>query len=526
VRDGLKEFGKAPIEVVSDLRPYKGTIGDLARIGRRLAAGLFARGIRPGDVVAVQLPNWPEAIAAICGLIEFGAILVPIAHNYGHHEVSFILAQSKARALITAARFRRQDYLERVDELFDRSEDLELVAVVGLESGSRTPDRRIVAFESLLSDDEAIRGQEVQVDPDAPMLIGYTSGTTARPKGVIHSHRSYMGEIQQTAKWLSLESAVAHSPGGTLVSSPVGHMTGFLTAIVPLLSYGSPVTILDVWESRRVLALLEERRLSLATGATFFLANLLDDVEFAPERHIESLKQVALGGAPIPRDIQRRARDLGISLVRYYGSTEHLSTSGSLHSYPEEKRLETDGAPLPGVEIRIADEMGHEVPTGIEGEIQSRGPDLFVGYTDPTILDDAFAEGGWYMTGDIGYVDSDGFLTITDRKKDIIIRGGENISASEVEDVLSMVPGVAEIAVVAAPDSRMGEHCCAVIRMVPGASPVTLEMLQLASAAAGLAKQKWPESLVRVDDFPRTGAGKVQKHVLRDQIRSLQKEPS
>jgi acyl-CoA synthetase len=225
-----------------------------------------------------------------------------------------------------------------------------------------------------------------------------------------------------------------------------------------------------------------------------------------------------MGGAPIPVEVAQRAIDLGISITRAYGSTEHPSTTGSVHSDPVAKKCFTDGHTLPGTEIRLLDD-GVEVAVGEPGEIYSRGPELFVGYADPGLTADAIDSDGWYDTGDIGVVDAEGYLTITDRKKDIIIRGGENVSATEVEDLVLGMVGVAEVAIVAAPDARYGEHGAAVIRLLPHTPPFGLDSIRTHLHASGLARQKWPEELRFVDDFPRTPSGKIQKHLLRSALR-------
>ena len=217
------------------------------------------------------------------------------------------------------------------------------------------------------------------------------------------------------------------------------------------------------------------------------------------------MRFIGLGGAAVPEAVAERANDLGISIVRMYGSTEHPSITGSSHDDPFDKRARTDGHPLLGCEVRLDD----------DGEILSRGPDCCAGYTDPALTAASFDGDGWYRTEDIGVLDGDGYLTITDRKKDVIIRGGENISAAEVEDVLLRIDGVLECAVVAAPDERLGEHACAFVR---GRVP-SLADVQAAMAEAGLAKQKWPEELRAIDELPRTASGKIQKYVLRKQLR-------
>ncbi len=207
----------------------------------------------------------------------------------------------------------------------------------------------------------------------------------------------------------------------------------------------------------------------------------------------------------MPASVPRRLTDLGLVVTRSYGSTEHPSITGSAITAPEDKRLLTDGCPRPGVEIRLTE----------DGEIVSRGPDLCLGYTDTSLTARAFDDEGWYHTGDVGTLDDDGYLTITDRMSDLIIRGGENIGAAAVEDTLLTMEPIAEAIVVAAPDTRLGERVAAVLRLKDGQSMPTLDEVKEHFAAAGVARQKWPEELHQVDDFPRTASGKVQKNRIR-----------
>ena len=232
------------------------------------------------------------------------------------------------------------------------------------------------------------------------------------------------------------------------------------------------------------------------------------------------MRFVGLGGSPIPNAVAERADDLGISLVRAYGCTEHPSVTGSAHADPKEKRIHTDGRPLDWVEVRTVDEDGRDTGVGQPGEILTRGPDRFGGYTDPALTAQSIDAEGWFRTGDVGVLDPEGYLTITDRVKDIIIRGGENVSAAEVEQLLAHMDGVAEVAVVAAPDERLGEHGCAFFRMQAGVEAPDLDAVRAHLAAAGLARQKWPEELRSVDELPRTPSGKVQKFVLRERLRA------
>jgi acyl-CoA synthetase (AMP-forming)/AMP-acid ligase II len=252
----------------------------------------------------------------------------------------------------------------------------------------------------------------------------------------------------------------------------------------------------------------------MSGGSPYFIQSLLDHPDFTSE-HLALMPHAGLGGATVPVAVTERLTRLGIEVIRSYGSTEHPSVTGSYLDEPQVKRITTDGHPLPGVELRLDD----------VGEILTRGPELFLGYTNPALTAQVVDDDGWYHTGDIGVLDDEGYLTITDRISDVIIRGGENISAQEVEELLLGLPTVAEVSVIAEPDERLGEHAAAVVRVREGMSAPTLPVIQAHLAAAGLAKQKWPESIYRVAEFPRTPSGKVQKFRFRQQVREGQLKP-
>jgi acyl-CoA synthetase (AMP-forming)/AMP-acid ligase II len=502
---GLRLGGDRELRVWSEVRPWRSTLGAERERALRLAAGLRRLGIGPGDPVAFQVPNWSEAAVCFYAIALLGGVLVPIVHFYGPKELRFILEQSGAKALLSASRFRQIDYAAGMEGLRGSLPELEAIVVL---AGDAPPG--CVAFESLLESDP-LPGP-VRVDPDSPAVVAYTSGTTADPKGVIHSHRTILAEVEQL-------SAIRPEDGrALLVGAPVAHGIGMLSGLLLPLHKGRPIHLIDVWEPKRVLEIMLEAGLSAGGGATYFLTSLLDHPDFEP-RHLECMPNIGLGGAPVPAAVAERAHGLGISIIRSYGSTEHPSTTGSRHDDPPEKRLYTDGHALPGVELRLVDESGKEVPPGVPGEILSRGPDRFVGYTDPALSRSALDAQGWYRSGDVGILDAEGWLTITDRVKDIIIRGGENVSAAEVEELLMRMPGVAEVAVVAAPDARLGEHGCAFFRMQEGLPAPDLGAVRHHLAAAGLAKQKWPEEIRSAAEFARTPSGKIKKFVLRDALR-------
>jgi acyl-CoA synthetase (AMP-forming)/AMP-acid ligase II len=485
---GLAAHPRHAVSFRSHVRPWSGTFADLLDLARRLATGLSALGVRAGDIVAFQLPNWMEAAATFYAAALTGAVVAPIVHFYGAKEVGYILRDSQARVLVTTERFGHLDYAAMLDVLQPELPALEHVVFIGSPEWDKLVDGPPTAGPAA-------------VDPTSPALVAYTSGTTSDPKGVVHTHRTIGAEIRQLG-------AVQPNGPPTLVGAPVGHGIGMLAGLLLPVWRGVPIHLIDVWDPAQVLAAMLEDHLVSGTGATFFLTSLLDHPDLTPA-HLELMRRIGLGGSPVPAAIGERATLLGISTVRLYGSTEHPSITGCTHDEPAAKRINTDGRALPGVELRLAP----------DGEILSRGPDCFAGYTVAAHTAAVFDTHGWYHTEDVGVLDDDGYLTITDRKKDVIIRGGENVSAAELEEVLMRLPAVAEVAVVAAPDTRMGEHACAFVRARPGADVPSLVDVRKHLESIGLARQKWPEEIRAVDDFPRTPSGKIKKFVLREQLR-------
>jgi len=512
---GLAAHPELAFVTRSAVHAWRGTFAEVLDGAQQVAGWLRAAGVGPGDVVAFQLPNWVEAAITFYATCLTGATVAPIVHFYGRKEVDYILRQSGARVLVTADRFGRIDYLSVLEEIRGGLPELELVVVVAGEPSQLGPlPPGFVPWSIVIDGAAGHLDTPALVDPTAPALVAYTSGTTADPKGVVHSHRSIGAEIRQLGGMQPADTPPM------LTGAPVGHGIGMLAALLLPVARGGAVHLIDVWEPGAVLRAMVAEGLTSGAGATYFLTSLLDHPDFRSAVHVPLMPRIGLGGAPVPHAVGLRAAELGISIVRSYGSTEHPSITGNTHEAPLEKRIATDGCPLAGCEMRLLDDYGREVELGEPGEIWSRGPDCFMGYTDAALTAAAFDGEGWYRTEDVGVLDADGYLTITDRKKDIIIRGGENVSAAEVEELLARMPGVAEVAVVAAPDPRLGEHACAFIRARPGSgSPPTLAAVRERLAADGLARQKWPEELRIVEDFPRTASGKIQKFVLRQRAR-------
>jgi acyl-CoA synthetase len=508
---GLLRNGAFPYRVWSDLRPYSGTLAQVHDRARRLAASFVALGIKAGDAISFQLPNWIEAVETFLATMFIGAISVPVVHIYGAKELKFVLADTQSKLHVTVSQFRHLDYRGIMEGMHAALPTLERILYI--DDGSFGALYEAAPLPAVYSG-----------DPDVPAIIGYTSGTTSDPKGAIQTHRTVIAELLQRryrnagdTRPIPLEPPAGFNRW--LVASPVGHVAGLQTGILMPILLDRQAHFIDRWDVEAVLEALVEADLNLGAAATFFFNSFINHPKFRPE-HIKHIRYIASGGAPVPRAFGEQCDAIGVNLIRGYGSTEHPSITGSAFEDALDKRIGTDGRPIAGVEIELRDADGKPVPVGVPGEIHSRGPDLFVGYTDARLNADAFDAQGWFCTGDVGVLDADGYLTITDRTKDIIIRGGENISAAEVEDALNRLDGVIEVAAVAAPDARMGEHVCAFLRLAAGATAPTLDEVRKHLMAVGIARQKWPEELRVVEgDFDRTPSGKIKKIMLRDQLR-------
>lgn len=491
----VRDRPEAALTVISESRPSVTTLKDFDDQARRVAAGFRSIGLGAGDVVAVQTPNWLETALAHTAISLIRGVILPVVHIYGPAELTYILRQSGARAVITPDLQRGIDYIARTGQAMAGLESVAHI-VVGEAPAGAIDWSQLATCSPMAS--------VAVVDPDSVAMLIYTSGTTSNPKGVQHSHRTLLSELRSTPETDPAE--VSLSPW------PPGHIAGAL-ALARFWLMGRNTVLMERWDAEEAAGLIAKHRIRSTAGTPFHLTSLLDAAE-ANGDDISSLTDYLAGATMIPPSLVARCQARGLNTYRAYGMSEHPTISRGAASDPFEKRMHSDGRLCPGVEVMIVDDDGQPLPVGLAGEILSRGPDRFLGYRDPALNAGVILSGGWLATGDIGKLDEDGFLSITDRKKDLIIRGGENIASREVEDILATLPGVREAAVVGAPHPSLGEQVCAFLVTMPDAD-VSLATIDAHFRAWGVARQKTPERIVLIDDLPRNAAGKVLKPALR-----------
>jgi len=487
------------------------TWAELARVVERVAYGLAEHGIASGSVIACQLPNWTEFIVLALAATRLGAILNPIPPTYRANELRFILDVLEAQAFVVPGRFRNFDYVEMVEGLRAGAPRLERVWVA-----RGRPGDGMLPFGSLLETAwEARAGHRplAGTDPNAVSEVIFTSGTTGEPKGVMHTSNTVLSIIYPLIERLRFSERDV-----TLMSSTFGHQTGFLYGYLMTVLLGGTGVWLDVWNAEEAARLIEAERVTFTMGATPFLQDLTSTPALA--RHdVSSLRVFISAGAPIPRKLVEDARRrLGCAISAGWGMSENGCVTCNGLDDPEEKVFGTDGTPLPGMDVAIVDDADRALPPGTEGNLLVRGHSQFVGYWKrPEFTREGHTPDGWFRTGDRGVLDPSGYLSITGRSKDLIIRGGENISASEVENVLFTHPKVASVAVVAMPDPRLVERACAFVIPRPGQTPTLVELVAFLESHQ-LARHKFPERLELVSEFPMTPSGKVQKYKLREAV--------
>ena len=482
---------------------------ELARTVDRVAQGLAAHGVRQGTVVSCQLPNWIEFALVFLAVELLGAVINPIPPTYRASELRFMLGLLETSVLVIPAGFRGFDYTQMARALWGDLPRLEHVFVARGQAPSDMKPFSLLTTEAW--EDRQGRRPLTGTDPSHVHEVVFTSGTTGEPKGVMHAYNTVLSIIYPVIDRLAFSERDVILMGSTL-----GHQTGYLYGFCLNLLLGARAVWLDIWSAPAAARLVQAERVTFSMGATPFLR----DLAYAEPAHdLSSLRVFVSAGAPIPRPLVPAARArLGCPISAGWGMSENgLVTCNGLDD-PEEKVFGSDGFPLAGMELRVVDETGHDARAGDEGDLLVRGAAQFAGYFKrPEYTADSHTADGWFKTGDRAKLDGDGYLAITGRTKDLIIRGGENIPVAEVENLLFAHPKVQGIAIVAMPDPRLVERVCAFVIPAPGQPPSLGELTGYLDTQ-GIAKHKFPERLEIVSEFPMTPSGKIQKYRLRQWV--------
>jgi cyclohexanecarboxylate-CoA ligase len=515
ITDFLDDVAERTPDKVAFVDPRRQiTYGELRQQADRCALGLLELGVEPGDVVSFQLPNWIEWVVLHYAATRIGAISNPLIPIYRQREVGFMVGLARSKVIVVPSQFRGFDYVEMVEELKPGWPALEHVLVVDGEPGQGTQSWEAFMATPWESRRDPASLPSLRPDRNEVTLLIFTSGTTGEPKGVMHTHNTLVAANNPLPERLGITAdSVIH------MASTFAHLTGFLYGARLNVQNGATAVLQDVWDAGRFVELVEQHRISYTSAATPFLHDTLSAPNLE-DHDLSSLVRFCCMGAPIPRALVREARQKLPNMVVLggWGQSENGLVTLGVPGDPEEKIVETDGYPWPGMHVRTVDFDGNEVARGQEGRLQVHGPTLFVGYAERLEMTRASFDGPWFDTGDLATIDADGYVNISGRTKDVIIRGGENIPVSYIENVLYENPKLDGVALVAMADPRLQERACACVILKPGVEGFTFEEMQEFLRDKGVAKQYWPEHLEVLGEFPKTPSGKIRKFELREQV--------
>lgn len=497
---------------VGDVRRF--TYRELGQMANRIAVGLTRLGVQKNDVVACQMPNWWQFTLLYLACSRIGAVINPLMHIFRERELNFMLKHGEAKVIVAPKTFRGFDFEQMIAGIQPGLPHLQHIVVVDGQGSN--------SFEALLS------GPAWENEPDAATILSahrpgpdditqliYTSGTTGEPKGVMHSANTVMANIIPYAQRLHLGAEDV-----VLMASPMAHQTGFMYGLMMPIMLKARAVLQDIWEPKKAVEVINAEKASFTMASTPFLTDLTKAVA-EHQTPVPSLKTFLCAGAPIPGPLVEQARaTLGTKIVSAWGMSENGAVTLIRLDDPDARAFTTDGLPLPGVELKVVeiDASGPALPAGVQGKLYLRACSNFGGYLKRPHLNGTDAE-GWFDTGDLARVDEQGYVRITGRSKDVIIRGGENIPVVEIESLLYRHPAVAMAAIVAYPDERLGERACAVV------VPKSGQPFDMATMVAYLKEQKValqyiPERLEVRPSMPSTPSGKIQKFKLREELRN------
>ncbi|EIN5926557.1 medium-chain fatty-acid--CoA ligase [Escherichia coli] len=473
-----------------------------------LANWMLAKGIESGDRIAFQLPGWCEFTVIYLACLKIGAVSVPLLPSWREAELVWVLNKCQAKMFFAPTLFKQTRPVDLILPLQNQLPQLQ--QIVGVDK--LAPATSSLSLSQIIADNTSLT-TAITTHGDELAAVLFTSGTEGLPKGVMLTHNNILASERAYCARLNLTWQDVF-----MMPAPLGHATGFLHGVTAPFLIGARSVLLDIFTPDACLALLEQQRCTCMLGATPFVYDLLNVLEKQPA-DLSALRFFLCGGTTIPKKVARECQQRGIKLLSVYGSTESSPHAVVNLDDPLSRFMHTDGYAAAGVEIKEVDDARKTLPPGCEGEEASRGPNVFMGYFDePELTARALDEEGWYYSGDLCRMDEAGYIKITGRKKDIIVRGGENISSREVEDILLQHPKIHDACVVAMPDERLGERSCAYVVLKAPHHSLSLEEVVAFFSRKRVAKYKYPEHIVVIEKLPRTASGKIQKFLLRKDI--------
>lgn len=473
-----------------------------------LANWMLAKGIESGDRIAFQLPGWCEFTVIYLACLKIGAVSVPLLPSWREAELVWVLNKCQAKMFFAPTLFKQTRPVDLILPLQNQLPQLQ--QIVGVDK--LAPATSSLSLSQIIADNTPLT-TAITTHGDELAAVLFTSGTEGLPKGVMLTHNNILASERAYCARLNLTWQDVF-----MMPAPLGHATGFLHGVTAPFLIGARSVLLDIFTPDACLALLEQQRCTCMLGATPFVYDLLNVLEKQPA-DLSALRFFLCGGTTIPKKVARECQQLGIKLLSVYGSTESSPHAVVNLDDPLSRFMHTDGYAAAGVEIKVVDDARKTLPPGCEGEEASRGPNVFMGYFDePELTARALDEEGWYYSGDLCRMDEAGYIKITGRKKDIIVRGGENISSREVEDILLQHPKIHDACVVAMPDERLGERSCAYVVLKAPHHSLSLEEVVAFFSRKRVAKYKYPEHIVVIEKLPRTASGKIQKFLLRKDV--------
>lgn len=480
----------------------------------RMAAGLAGMGVNKGDVVSCQLPNGWQMTALHLACIRIGAILNPLMHIFREHELRFMLRHAQSKVLVVPKMFRAFNHQAMAEGLRKDLPDLEHLLVIGGEGQQSFEDQLINRAWETETDTTALFAER-RINADDIIQILFTSGTTGEPKGVMHTSNTLFSNIFPYAERLHLNSEDI-----VFMGSPMAHQTGFLYGLMMPIYLGATAVLQDLWQPDFARQIIAREKPTYTMASTPFLNDLVEQAASHPQ-DLESLRIFVAAGAPLPGALVEKALNTTrFKVASAWGMTENGAVTLTHPEDPPSRAIESDGVPLPFMEVKVVDLDGNSCPPNTEGNLLVRGASLFVGYHKRPELYEVDAD-GWFGTGDLARIDEQGYIRITGRTKDVVIRGGENIPIMEIENLLYKHPDINTVALVGFPDKRLGERVCAYITLNEGDKTMTLDDIKTYLAEHQVSKSYFPEHLVISDALPRTSSGKLQKFKLRDQAKTI-----